>query len=64
MSCNSVNINITNIYASNEDSLDFFNEIQKVTQNNKTDNNIICGDFNLVLDPSKDYKNYTRVNNP
>ena len=64
ISCSSVKINIINIYAPNQDSPEFFNEIQKITQNNKADYNIICGDFNLVLDPNKDCKNYTSVNNP
>ena len=64
ISCSSVKIYIINIYAPNQDSNEFFNEIQKITQNNKADYNIICGDFNLVLDPTKDYKNYTSMNNP
>ena len=64
ISCSSVKINIINIYAPNPDSPEFFNEIQKITQNNKADYNIICVDFTLVLDPTKDCKNYTSVNNP
>ena len=64
ISCSAAKINIINIYAPNQDSPEFFNKIQKITQNNKADYSIICGDFNLVLDPTNDSNNYTRVNNP
>ena len=30
----------------------------------ETDYTVICGDFNIVLDPSKDTDNYKSINNP
>ena len=64
LKCGSIKINLINIYAPNQDNPSFFSAIQEIAQNNKAEYNVICGDFNLVLDPVKDCKNYTRINNP
>ena len=57
-------LNIMTIYAPNNDSPEFFTEVQKIIQENETDYNIICGDYNLVLDPIIDSYNYKHINNP
>ena len=60
---NALIFNLVTIYAFNNDSSEFFTEIQNV-QNNKLDYNIICGDYSLILDPVIDSNNYKLVNNP
>lgn len=51
------------LYGPNNDSPDFYSSIRDVIIN--IDNScILVGDFNLVLDPTKDYHNYVNVNNP
>ena len=50
---NALIFNLVTIYAPNNDSPEFF-----------TDYNIICGDYNLILDPVIDNNNYKHVNNP
>ena len=57
-------LNIMTIYAPNNDSPEFFTEVQKIIQENETDYNIICGDYNLVLDAIIDSYNYKHINNP
>ena len=48
-----------NIYAPNSDKPDFFkNVFDKMKSFDNVHIFIICGDFNLVLDPSIDYENY------
>ena len=48
-----------NIYAPNSDKPDFFkNVFDKMKSFDNVHSFIICGDFNLVLDPSIDYENY------
>ena len=54
LTCGSIKINLINLYAPNTDSPNFFSEIEKLTTNEETDYVVICGDFNLVLDPSRD----------
>ena len=64
LTCGSIKINLINLYAPNTDSPNFFSEIEKLTINDKTDYVVICGDFNLVLDPERDSQNYVNINNP
>ena len=54
---NALIFNLVNIYAPNNNNPEFFTEIQNVVQNNELDYKIICGDYNLILDPVID--NYT-----
>ena len=60
----SMTVNLMTIYAPNKDNPSFFSEIQKIMQESICENNIICGDFNLVLDPLKDTNGYRHINNP
>ena len=52
------NILLCNIYAPNEDCPCFFDDLFKQIQNN-SHNEVIVGDFNLVLDPKKDRIGFT-----
>ena len=60
----SMTINLINVYAPNHDDPHFFKEIQELASKGEFDYAIICGDFNLVLDPNKDSFNYANINNP
>ena len=52
------------VYGSNNDNPTFYMKLQEHIDDFQTDNIIICGDFNLVLNPDIDYYNYKNVNNP
>ena len=60
----SMKINLINVYAPNHDDPAFFKQIKDLACKGEFDYVIICGDFNLVLDPNKDSFNYTNINNP
>ena len=60
----SFSIRIINIYAPSLDEPIFFENLQKLVENNSQNYLIICGDFNLVLDPTMDTYNYVNINNP
>ena len=53
-----------NIYGPNKDDPEFYNILTDKLKEIQYDNVIIGGDFNLVLDPSRDYHNYKNINNP
>ena len=55
---------LVNLYGPNRDSPEFYNGIKDYIANPDFQNVIIAGDFNLILDPSKDCENYRNVNNP
>ena len=61
---NAFNIRLINIYAPNSDTPDFFDFIRGQIELSDHDYCIICGDFNLILDQSKDCYNYKNLNNP
>ena len=52
------------VYGPNNDTPTFYMKLQEHIDDFQTDNIIICGDFNLVLNPDIDYYNYKNVNNP
>ena len=57
------NITLINIYGPSRDEPDFYEEINNYIKN--LDNQVILvGDFNMVLDPDKDCKDYVNINNP
>ena len=60
--CSSAKINLINIYAPNQDEPAFFKEVKDRASVGEFDYVIICGDFNLVLDPKKDSFNYNSIN--
>ena len=57
-------LNLTTVYGPNTDDPEFFMFIKNFIENQQTDYSIICGDFNLVLDPDLDSFNYKHINNP
>ena len=52
------------ICAPNRDSPLFFSKLQDLLQDNDADYCVICGDFNLVLNPVMDTYGYKHINNP
>ena len=54
-------IKLINIYAPNRDSPHFFESIKIAIENSTHDYCIICGDFNLTLDPEMDLYNYRNI---
>ena len=60
----SFKLNLINVYGPNRDSPNFFDRVLQLTQSANADYSIICGDFNLVLDPQIDCHNYININNP
>ena len=56
-------LTLISIYAPNQDSPMFFNNIMSIADTIKNKDLIICGDYNLVQDPTLDYFNYKFVNN-
>ena len=57
-------LTLLSLYGPNTDSPVFFTEIMNVIEDLGNDYFILCGDFNLVLNPHIDYYNYLHVNNP
>ena len=62
--CNSIKLNLINIYAPNQDNPTFFENLKHIASQEDTDYIVICGDFNLVLNPKMDCQNYVHINNP
>jgi len=59
-----VKFTLVNLYGPNEDTPDFYNNIFNIVQEFDNESTILCGDWNLVLDPKKDLYNYKAINNP
>ena len=59
-----MSLNLVNIYGSNSGTPSFFHEVLDILQQNIADYKIVCGDFNVVLDPKLDSFNYLQINNP
>ena len=57
-------LRIINIYAPNNDNPQFFDKLSKYIEDSNETYSIICGDFNLTLDPNIDSNNYVNINNP
>ena len=57
-------VRLINIYGPNHDNPDFFANISQYINTNPEDYVLICGDFNLVLNPKIDSFNYVNINNP
>ena len=62
--CGTFKLNLINIYAPNKDDPNFFNKVKQWSQNDKANFVMICGDYNLTLDPTLDCYNYVKINNP
>ncbi len=57
-------ITLVNIYGPNNDTPDFFEEVENIVTHFDNPHVIICGDWNLVMNEKLDCYNYVRVNNP
>ena len=57
-------IRLINIYAPNTDSPHFFQNVREKIANSDQDYLIVCGDFNIVINPNMDSSNYNNTNNP
>ena len=55
---------LINLYGPNSDNPGFYIELFKKIEDVGNTEFIICGDFNLIVDPEKDCTNYKHVNNP
>ena len=64
LTCRSIKINLIDLYAPNSEDPNFFSEIDKLITYEDADYVVMCNDFNLVLNPSKDSQNYVNINNP
>lgn len=54
---------LASVYGPNIDNPDFFQSVSEKIIELENDSIVWCGDFNLVLNPKLDYKNYKTVNN-
>ena len=57
-------ITLGNLYGPNEDRPQFYSNIKQKIEELDNEMAIICGDWNLILDPELDCENYKHVNNP
>ena len=57
-------LSLVTLYGPNTDKPIFYEKVRKTLDNFGNDKIVICGDFNLVLDPDLDYDNYIHINNP
>ena len=64
ITCDELKLNLINIYAPNRDTPDFSRKVFEAASLDGFDQVIICGDFNLTLDPLQDSLNYNNINNP
>ena len=60
----SISFRLINIYAPNTDTPTFFQNVNVLIEENTMDHIVVCGDFNLVLNPKIDCSNYVGINNP
>ena len=58
------NFILVNIYGPNEDKPKFYSESRKTYKSLNNERIILCGDWNLVLNPDLDTNNYLHINNP
>ena len=59
-----VRFTLITIYGPNTDSPFFYEHIMSIIDDFENECFIICGDFNLVLNPNLDCYNYLHINNP
>lgn len=55
---------LVSIYGPNRDNPKFYESLKERINNYDSQNLLLVGDWNLVLDPYLDYDNYSNINNP
>ena len=55
---------LVNLYGPNDDKPKFYKELMQGYKSFNNDNIIMCGDWNLVINPNLDTNNYLHINNP
>ena len=48
----------------NQDNPQFYNTLLQKISEFENDEIVMCGDWNFVIDPNRDYDNYLHINNP
>ena len=56
-------LTLINLYGPNTDTPIFFETISEIIEDFDNSSYILCGDFNLVINPDLDYYNYVNINN-
>lgn len=64
ISINGTRLTLLSLYGPNQDIPGFFDNIMSIIEDFGNENYVICGDFNLVLNPTIDCFNYLHINNP
>ena len=59
-----IKVILTSVYGPNDDRPQFYRKLQQHITDFESDRVIICGDWNLVLDPEIDTKNYRHIKYP
>ena len=57
-------MSLLTIYGPNDDTPIFYEGLSDIIRELQNQDIILVGDFNLVLDPEKDYFNCLHINNP
>ena len=58
------NVTLISLYGPNNYNPDFYENLDSILEEFNNSMCIICGDFNMVLDPKLEYDNYRNTNNP
>ena len=58
------NITLGCVYGPNKDNPQFYSNLLRTINEFSNSACILCGDWNMVIDPAKDTQNYVNVNNP
>ena len=59
-----ISVKNINLYAPNKDFPEFFVQVKEIIESNNRSYVMLCGDLNLVIDPSIDCDQYKHINNP
>ena len=55
---------VVNLHSPNKDDPDFYDRVMGELKNTRSQELILTGDWNLVLNPELDSQNYKHINNP
>ena len=63
ISLDNIRFSLFTLYGPNNDSPLFYASVHEIIEEFCNPLNVLCGDWNLILDPTLDMVNYQRVNN-